>query len=110
MNLNIKATNIELTPAIKKYVEAKTVMLEKYFSGILDVKAEVELTTHHHHKGQIYRAELNVLVPGKLLRVEKVTKDLYKSIDKVKDHMALELKKFKEKKADKVRRGDKKNK
>lgn len=105
MILNIKATNLELTPRLKKYVTEKVNMLEKYYDGILEVRAEVELTSKHHRKGDIYRAEFNVRVPGKLLRVEKTTKDIYKAIDKVKDHMVLGLKKYKEKLRDRNRRG-----
>ncbi|MFA6533661.1 MAG: ribosome-associated translation inhibitor RaiA [Patescibacteria group bacterium] len=104
MNVAIKATNLELTPAIKAYLEEKLEKLENHYRGIIEVKAEVELTTHHHNKGEIFRTELNVRVPGKLARVEKTTKDLYKSIDKAVDHMAEELRRFKEKRQDQKRR------
>lgn len=103
----IKATGLELTAAIREYVEKKTAMLEKYYPQIINIAAEVDVTTHHHHKGRIFRAELNVRVPGKLIRVEKTADDLYKAIDKVKDHMALMLKGHKEKKQDRVRRTQK---
>lgn len=100
----IKATGVELTDAIREYVEKKVAMLEKHYQHIIGVAAEVDVTTHHHHKGMIYRAELNVSVPGKLIRVEKTSDNLYKAIDKAKDHMTLMLKGYKEKKIDKVRR------
>ncbi len=100
----IKATGTELTDAIRSHVEKKVAALEKYYHQITGVSAEVAVTTHHHHKGKIFRAELNVEVPGKLLRVEKTADDLYKAIDKAKEHMALMLKDFKEKKRDAVRR------
>lgn len=104
MKINIKATNIELTTALRDYLESKVSSLEKYFDKIIDVHAEIDLTTHHHQKGQIFRAEWNVRVPGKLLRVEKTAEDMYKAIDKVKDHMVLVLKNHKEKLIDKKRR------
>lgn len=99
MQINIKATKIELTPAIKDYVQTKMDMLEKYFGNIqpTDVHFEVELTTSHHHKGDIYRAEVNMSVPGELLRIERTEDDLYKAIDKVKDHMKDVIIKYKEK-------------
>ena len=103
----IKATGLELTGAIREYVEKKTAVLERYYQHIISIAAEVDVTTRHHHKGQIYRAELNVRVPGKLIRVEKTADDLYKAIDKVKDHMALMLKGYKEKKQDQARRSQK---
>jgi putative sigma-54 modulation protein len=100
MKIKIKATNLELTPAIKDYVYTKLMMLNKYFGGISPVlcEFEVSLTTHHHLKGEIYRAEANLSFPGQMLRVEKTEKDLYKAIDKVKDHLAPMIIKYKEKK------------
>ncbi|MFH1232429.1 MAG: ribosome-associated translation inhibitor RaiA [Patescibacteria group bacterium] len=102
MQLNIKASNIELTSEIKDYVQKKVDMLDKFLGKIqtLNASFEVELITNHHLKGEIYRAEMNLEIPGELLRVEKTEKDLFKAIDKVKDHMAEVIKKYKEKKID----------
>jgi ribosome-associated translation inhibitor RaiA len=36
-----------------------------------------------------------LLLPGQLLRVEKTEEDLYKAIDKVKDHMPEMINKYK---------------
>ena len=107
MQINIKATNIELTPKIKDYVQEKMDMLEKYLGRVevIDAKFEVAMTTRHHNKGEIYRAEANLAVTGDLLRVEKTEKDLYKAIDKVKDHLVRSIKRYKEKKITKNRKG-----
>ena len=105
MNINIKATNIDLSPNIKGYIQKKMDMLEKYLGkiSVINVQFEVEMTTRHHNKGEIFRAEANMRLPGKMLRVEKTEKDLFKAIDKVKDHMQLAIKKYKEKKITKSR-------
>ncbi|MBU0647155.1 ribosome-associated translation inhibitor RaiA [Patescibacteria group bacterium] len=102
MQLNIKATNIELTSEIKDYVQKKVDMLDKFLGKIqtLNASFEVELITNHHLKGEIYRAEMNLEILGELLRVEKTEKDLFKAIEKVKEHMAEIIKKYKEKKID----------
>lgn len=101
MQLNLKSTRIKLTPEIKEYVQIKMDMLDKYLgrTQIINADFEVELTTGHHEKGEIYRAEANIEVKGGLLRVERTEKDIFKAIDKVKDHMALVIKKYKEKKS-----------
>ncbi|MFH1661622.1 MAG: ribosome-associated translation inhibitor RaiA [Candidatus Falkowbacteria bacterium] len=106
MNINIKATNIELTPEIKNYIQEKMDMLSKYFGSvqIINFNFEVDLTTNHHNKGEIYRAEANIMVPGDLIRVEKTEKELFKAIDKVKDHLARSIQKYKEKRIDRNRR------
>ncbi len=104
MKINIMATNMDLTAAIKEYFTDKIESLTKYHVDIIEVDAEVELTTNHHNKGDIYRAELNIDVPGKLIRVDKTADDLYKAIDKVKDHAGPMLRDYKEKMRDQHRR------
>lgn len=100
MQIQIKATKIELTPQIKEYVQKKMDMVEKYLGDfpVTFARFEVELTTNHHKKGEIFRAEANLSVPGELLRVEKTEKDIFKAIDKVKDHLEIVIKKYKDKK------------
>lgn len=99
MNLNIKSTNLDLTPSIKDYTQKKMDMLDKYLKKfkVVSAHAELEKTTSHHLKGEIYRAEVNLSLGGDLLRVEKTEKDLYKAIDKVKDHLDVVIKKYKDK-------------
>ena len=72
-------------------------MLDKYLGKMKVINAHVEVikTTNHHQKGEIYSAEVNLAMAGDLLRVEKTEKDLYKAIDKVKDHLELVIKKYK---------------
>jgi len=106
MKINIKATRIKLTPAIKEYIQKKMDMLDKYLGDIKVINAnfEVELTTNHHHKGEIYRAEINLLLVGDFIRIDKTEKDLYKAIDKVKDHLREIIKRHKEKTIAKTRK------
>ncbi|MBI4812401.1 ribosome-associated translation inhibitor RaiA [Candidatus Falkowbacteria bacterium] len=103
MNLRIKATKIKLTPQIKDYVQKKMDMLEKYLGDfpVIHADFEVEMTTKHHQKGDIFRAEANMNLAGHFMRVEKTEKDLYKAIDKVKDHLKDMIVEYKN-----VRRGE----
>lgn len=105
MQINIKATNIELTPAIETYVQTKVDMLEKYLGklSVLNCDFEVEKAVGSQNKGEIFRAEMNLQIPRELLRVEKTESDLYKAIDKVKDHMESRIINYKEKLRDKRR-------
>jgi len=105
MKINIKSTKLELTPAIRNYFQEKIDMLEKYLGEIkvINCDVEIEKSVGGQHKGEIFRAEVNLQVPREILRVEKTEKDLYKAIDKVKDHLELIIKKYKEKLLDKKR-------
>ena len=101
MNLDIKATNLELTPAIKAYIEEKVSGLSKFlekWEKIGDIEARFELakTTNHHNKGEVFYAELNIDLGEKMLRAEHSADDAYKAIDKVKDVMKSQLVDFKE--------------
>ena len=100
MIIKLKATKLELTEAIADYFQEKMDMLDKYLGGIqvLNCDCEIEKAIGSQHKGEIFRAEANIEVPGEILRVEKTEADLYKAIDKVKDHLELVIKKYKEKK------------
>ena len=110
MQINIKATNIELTPEIKDYVQEKMDMLEKYLGSVqvLNCDVEVGMSVGNQQSGKIYRTEANLVVPGDLLRVEKTEKDLFKAIDKVKDHLTRSIRRYKEKRIDRDRKAEKK--
>jgi putative sigma-54 modulation protein len=98
MQIKIKGTNMELTEAIKDYVNDKIGSLAKYFDGILEARVDVGVTTKHHQKGNIYRAEVNLEVPQKhVLRAEAERDDLYVAINEVKEELQRQIKKLKEK-------------
>lgn len=103
MNINIKGTGIDLTEAIKDYAQEKMQTLVKFFDNIQHIDIDVGMRGNHHNKGDVYYAEVNMSIPGRLVRVVKEEADLYKAIDKVKDHLKVELEQEKEK----MRRKDK---
>ncbi|MEK9184062.1 MAG: ribosome-associated translation inhibitor RaiA [Patescibacteria group bacterium] len=111
MNINIKSTNIEITPPIKDYVEKRINGLEKFIHHVIDesVQAWVEVgrTTRHHQTGDIFRAEMQIHIPRykQGVRAEATCDDLYAAIDKAHDELKLELEKVKEKKISLVRKG-----
>ena len=59
------------------------------------------MESHHHNKGKIYYAEFNVHIPKKNINLKKEAEDLYKAIDKVRDHLKVEFEKIKGKMRDK---------
>lgn len=97
MTINIHGSGIDLTDAIKQYVEKKVNSLTKFFGNIIQTDIDIGMNSHHHNKGKVYYAEFNVHVPGNMVRVVKESDTLYKAIDKVKDHLKVELEKMKEK-------------
>lgn len=110
MIVSIHTTNIEATPAIKLYVEKKIASIAKFNEQIIGISADLGLLSKHHSKGKIYYAELTISLPRKKVRVVKEAEDLYKAIDKVRDHMKVELKEVKEKRATRDRKALRKTK
>lgn len=98
MDISFKATNLELTEALKNYATEKIVSLEKYYAGIVRARVDLERTTKHHHKGgALWCAVANVQAPGHLFRAEAEAEDIYAAIDRLKDELKNELQAAKKK-------------
>ncbi len=104
MKIDIKATGIDLTEAIRGHVEDKIEGLSKYVhTGEENIHADVEVqkTTAHHHKGEgLFRAEINLHLSGHLVRGEATEADLYVAVDKSVQIVVDELNKAKDKRID----------
>ncbi len=102
MEIIFKSKNFSLAPSVEDYVQKKFESLEKFLGGFSEelTKIEVELgrTTSRHRAGDIFRAEINLSVGGKMFRAESERDDLFSAIDEVRDSLEQEIKKFKTKK------------
>jgi ribosomal subunit interface protein len=107
MKINIKATNITLTPSISGYVEKKINMLNKFFHKNDNVRINVEVgkISRHHKSGDIFRAEIQIVDKGETYYAVSEMEDLYAAIDVVKDEIVHELTSKKGKTLELVRRG-----
>ena len=100
---SILGTNMELTEAIKQYVEERVMALEKlttHFESTAEVRAELGKTSQHHEKGPYFFAELHLAVPGTTLTAKSEGEDLYAVIDEVRDELKRQLVDKKEKSLD----------
>jgi len=107
MDIKIKATNFNLTPSIRSYLQEKLDSLDKFLPNDESIFADVELaqTTKHHHKGDIFKAVVNLKVSGRLIRAVAEEWDLHAAIDIVKDELHREITTNKEKNISLYRRG-----
>ena len=107
--INTKATNMELTDAIRDYAEDKVLSLKKFVHKFEPVKVSIEVADEsgRHKQGPHFKCEFTVEVPGDLLRVEEYHEDLYAAVDKAKDELARQMRRLKGKIAAKQRRGEK---
>ncbi len=91
MNIAIKGRNMELTSAIRDYIEQKLAGLERFVKNEGRVAVEVGKTTNHHKHGKIFKADLHATVLGKEHFVSAESADLYGAIDDAKDELTRNL-------------------
>ena len=106
MNISIKSTNIELTPALKDYTEKRISGISKFTGEDIVALIEIGKTTAHHKSGEVFRAEANVTTSlGKQFRAVSEKSDLYEAIDDVRNEMVRVLSSSKGKKEALWKRG-----
>ncbi|WP_073294398.1 ribosome hibernation-promoting factor, HPF/YfiA family [Atopostipes suicloacalis] len=101
LNYNVRGENIEVTPAIREYVESKVGKVEKYFDEVPEANAHVNLKIYSDRTG---KAEVTIPLPNIVLRAEETSPDLYGSIDLVSDKLERQMRKYKTKINRKFRR------
>ena len=66
LKFNIRGENIEVTPAIREYVEAKVEKVERYFNEDVNAKANVNLKVYNDKQTKV-----EVTIPMKNLTLVK---------------------------------------
>jgi len=99
IKINLKSTGMDLTDAIRDYVEKRVTNLGKLLSKVeteVLVEFEVAKTTHHHSNAKdLFKAECRVTFSGNDYYASVQDADLYAAIDRVKDMMFREIKRSK---------------
>ncbi len=106
MEIKIKATAIELTDAIRQYVDERMESIAKLvddYDAAAMVEVEVGKSTQHHNKGPYMRAEINLTFLGNLFRSVEEREDLYEAIDVCKDEVRRQLVEHKDRAKDEQR-------
>ena len=108
MKISIQATRLELTPALREYVEAKLGSVGKLLqhferAGELTLFVEVARTTKHHRHGEVYYAEVTLRVPRQTIRIEEYDADIREAVDRVKDRLKIDIAKLKERREERRR-------
>lgn len=91
MNLTITGHHLEITPAIRGYVEDKMTRITRHFDQVIDVSVILAVEKLKH------KAEVNLHIPGKDIFVEAIDSDMYAAIDALADKLDRQVVKHKEK-------------
>ena len=94
LRYNIRGENIEVTDAIREYVEAKVGKVEKYFTDVPEANAHVNLKTYSDKTAKV---EVTIPLPNVVLRAEETSPDMYGSVDLVSDKLERQIRKYKTK-------------
>lgn len=109
MQIRIFPSNIELTDAIEDYLNKKLLQVEKHINAketVPMVDVEIAKTIGDQNSGEdLFKAEITITLGGESYRYVAEEHELYAAIDKMKDEIIRVLRKDKERKRDKFRRG-----
>jgi ribosomal subunit interface protein len=92
LRYNVRGENIEVTDAIRDYVEKKVSKIEKYFDTDVSATAHVNLKIYTEKTAKV---EVTIPLPNLVLRAEETSQDLYGSIDLVVDKLERQIRKYK---------------
>ena len=95
MNLSVSGHHLEVTPAIRSYVQSKLERVARHFDHVID--AHVILTVDKLRQ----KAEATLHVRGKDLHCESEEEDLYAAIDLLADKLDRQVLRYKDKLNDK---------
>ncbi len=95
MKITIRGKNIEVTDALRQYVEKRLKKFEKFLAelGEIIVTVSVEKFTH--------KIDVLVKTNGHLIQAEGKTEDLYSAVDQIVEKLEKQILKYKEKIQDK---------
>jgi putative sigma-54 modulation protein len=94
MRIETHGQQIEVTNALREYVESKLARLKRHFDQPLDVRTQLSLDKPDH------KAEATVTISGKVLHADAAAIDMYAAIDLLADKLDRLLMKHKEKVVD----------
>ena len=94
LRYQVRGENLEITQAIREYVESKVSKLEKYFADSLEANVYANAKVYKNNKKKI---EITVPLKGVTLRAEETNEDLYAAVDLVVDKLERQMRKHKTK-------------
>ncbi|MGD9952206.1 MAG: ribosome-associated translation inhibitor RaiA [Burkholderiales bacterium] len=96
MNLNLSGHHLDITPALRSYVQDKLARVTRHFDHVID--AHVVLSVDKLRQ----KADVTLHLRGKDIHCTSEDRDLYAAIDLVADKLDRQVLKYKGKRADNV--------
>lgn len=96
MNLTISGHHLEVSSAMKEYVTNKLVRITRHYDNVIDISVLLSVDSLPE-KEKRQKAEINLNLAGKAIRVESTAQDIYAAIDLLMDKLDRTVLKHKEK-------------
>ena len=100
MTVNVRGKNIDVTPALKDYIEKKVLKVTRQFKNIGDISVLMRVEKGDSIKGERIGdcvVEISFPAGGVNFRAQEITKDMYSSVDLVIEKNERQIHKFKTK-------------
>jgi putative sigma-54 modulation protein len=94
MNILITGHHLDLTPAIRQYVEDKLERITRHLEKIVEIEVTLSVDTPAE-KDKRQRAEINLRLKGETLHAEDHAENLYAAIDGVIEKLDRQVLKVK---------------
>jgi len=94
MNLTISGHHLEITPAIREYLQGKLERIRRHFDHVIDI-AVILAVDNLPEKEKRQRAEITLRLRGKDVHVASLAQDLYAAIDLLIDKLDRQVLKYK---------------
>lgn len=94
MNLQLTGHHLEVTPALRDYVQSKLARVSGHFDHVIDVKVTLSV------EKLIQKVEATLHVPGNDLHATCSDENMYSAIDMLADKLDRQVLKHKEKQGD----------
>lgn len=91
MQLTITGHHIDVSPALREYVDSKLSKLERHFDNMTDIHCVLTVEKLAH------KAEATIHVAGGTIHADAVEADMYAAIDGLADKLSRQVTKHKEK-------------
>ena len=94
MQINLTGNHVDVTPALRDYVQAKFDRIERHFDHVTDIHVILSVEKQRN------KAEATVHVTGASLYADAEHEDMYAALDLMADKLDRQVKKHKEKLTD----------
>jgi putative sigma-54 modulation protein len=96
MNLLLTGQHVDISPALREYVETKLERVTRHFDQIIEIEVVLGVEKPSE-KDKRQRAEVNLRVKGNVVHLDHYAEDLYAAIDGLMDKLDRQVIRHKDK-------------